>query len=96
MGQRKNVTMKHYFAGYKYSVPVVYCDSGAGYVYVAFDNRRTIQAAHNIAKAWNKHEQYEMARKNPSRNPTEALQTNPQESSFYVEAVSMVATSAAE
>lgn len=57
--------MKIYFAGYKDNVPVVYCDNGDGIIYVSHNKRRTIQAAHNLAKIWNGHER-KKAKKSPS------------------------------
>lgn len=48
--------MNQYFAGYHNKVPCVYVDDGMGMVRIHLKNRRTIQAAYNIAKVWNGHE----------------------------------------
>lgn len=64
--------MNTYFAGYQNKVPVVYCDDGMGLIWVSHKNRRTIQAAHNLAKIWNGHE-----RKRHRKNPRPKSRTNP-------------------
>ena len=56
--------MNKYFAGYYNRRPCVYVDDGMGMIRVHKKNRRTIQAAHNMAKLWNGHER-KKARKNP-------------------------------
>jgi hypothetical protein len=56
--------MNHYFAGYNNKVPCVYVDDGMGMVKIHLKNRRTIQAAHNIAKVRNAHER-KKKRKSP-------------------------------
>lgn len=55
--------MNKYFAGYNDNVPVVYCDDGMGLIHISHKNRRTIQAAHNLAKIWNGHERKKQRKK---------------------------------
>jgi len=55
--------MTQYFAGYYNNRPAVYADDGFGYVRLFIKDRRTIQAAHNIAKLWNASER----KKNPGK-----------------------------
>ena len=47
--------MDTYFGGYYNNRAAVYCDDGMGFIRVHIKNRRTIQAAHDIAKIWNAH-----------------------------------------
>ena len=59
--------MEKYFAGYHNGKPCVFHDNGMGFVRVSHKNRRTIQAAHGMAKTWNAH--IKKPRPKPGTNP---------------------------
>jgi len=67
--------MDKYFAGYYNKRPAVYCDDEFGLIRVHLKNRRSIHAAHNLAKNWNSH--VRRKQKAPDEMAPGALKTNP-------------------